>query len=168
MLSDDGGETFSLQGYIRGGAHGWLIEPRVVELSDGRLVMLIRSQRDGWLWRSESADAGQTWSPAERTDIPNPAAKVNLLRAADGRILLLHNPCEHSGAIMGGRNPLSLWVSEDDMRTWPVRVDLVRDPNPRASLNYPDGYLDEARGVLHFAWEDAARVYLMTVPLDIS
>ena len=53
LLSDDGGETFRLRGYLRGGAHGWLIEPRVVELSDGRVVMLTCSQRDGWLWRSE-------------------------------------------------------------------------------------------------------------------
>lgn len=168
MLSDDEGQSFRLRGYIRGGAHGWLIEPRVVELSDGRLVMLIRSQRDGWLWRSESGDGGESWSPAVRTSIPNPASKVNLLRASDGRIFLLHNPCKHSGALMGGRNPLSLWVSEDDMRTWSVKVDLVRDCNPRASLNYPDGYVDESRGVLHFAWEDALCVYLMTVPMDIS
>jgi len=167
ILSDDDGETFRLRGYIRGGAHGWLIEPRVVELSDGRLVMLIRSQMDGWLWRSESRDAGETWSDAEKTDIPNPSAKVNLLRGKDGRIFLLHNPVAHSGRIMGGRNPLSLWISDDDMRTWRVRVDLVKDSAPNVSLNYPDGYVDEQRGELRFAWEDGHRVYLMRVPLDI-
>ena len=60
MVSDDGGQTFQLRGYIRGGAHNWLIEPRIVELSGGRVAMLIRSQKDGWLWRSDSTDKGQT------------------------------------------------------------------------------------------------------------
>jgi len=167
MLSDDEGATFRLRGYIRGGAHGWLIEPRVVELSNGRMVMLIRSQHDGWLWKSTSDDAGETWAPATVTDIPNPAAKVNLLRAQDGRIFLIHNPVEHTGPTMGGRNPISLWVSDDDMQTWDVQVDLVKDSAPKASLNYPDGYIAEERGELHFAWEDGRRVYLARMPLDI-
>jgi hypothetical protein len=168
MWSDDSGETFRLRGHITGGKHGWLIEPKVVELSDGRIVMLIRSQKDGWLWRSESADAGETWSPAVRTDIPNPSAKVKLLRSRGGKIFLIHNPAESSGAIMAGRNPLSLWVSDDDMRSWRVKVDLVRDPAPNVSLNYPDGYVDEERKELHFAWEDTVRVYLVRVPMDVQ
>ncbi len=167
MLSDDGGETFRLRGYLRGGKHGWLIEPRVVEVSGGRLVMLLRSQRDGWLWQSESTDGGETWSEAQQSAIPNPAAKVNLLRARDGRVFLLHNPVPYEGEFPGRRSPLSLWVSEDDLRTWPVKLDLVWEDNPRVSLNYPDGYLDEERGLLHFAWEDARSVYLMKVPMDL-
>jgi hypothetical protein len=167
MLSDDGGETFRLRGYLRGGIHGHLMEPRVVELSDGTIVMLIRSQRDGRLWSSESRDGGETWSVAVRTDIPNPGAKVNILRAADGRIFMIHNPSELSGEMMVGRNPLSLWVSEDDMKTWPIRVDLVRDRRPRASLNYPDGFLDEEAGLIRFLWEDTYAVHFMNVPMDI-
>jgi predicted neuraminidase len=165
ILSEDQGETFRPRGYIKGGRHGWLIEPKVVELSDGRIVMLIRSQRDGWLWRSESSDAGETWSPAVKTDIPNPAAKVKLLRSRDGRIFLIHNPTSSAAPGMSARNPLSLWVSDDDMETWRVKVDLVRAP--KVSLNYPDGYVDEERRELHFAWEDAVRVYQMRVPMDI-
>lgn len=168
ILSDDGGKTFRLRGHILGGAHGWLIEPKVVERSDGRVAMLIRSQRDGWLWRSESPDGGETWTAAARSDIPNPSAKVKLLRSRDGRIFLIHNPVRSDGAIMGGRNPLSLWVSDDDMKTWRVKADLVKDSAPNVSLNYPDGYVDEERRELHFAWEDAFRVYLMRVPMDLT
>jgi hypothetical protein len=54
------------------------------------------------------------------------------------------------------------------MRTWRVQVDLVSDANPRANLNYPDGILDEERGELCFVWEDAVRVYLMRVPMEIA
>jgi predicted neuraminidase len=167
MLSDNGGETFRLRGYIRGGLHGHLIEPQVVELSDGKVVMLIRSHQDGRLWRSVSPDGGETWSVAERSEIPNPGAKVNLLRASDGRIFMVHNPVGDINRGMADRKPLSLWVSHDDMKTWPVRVDLVHDSNPNASLNYPSGFLDEARGLLRFVWEDAYSVYLAQVPMDI-
>jgi len=168
LLSDDGGQTFRLRGYIRGGLHGHLIEPQLVELSDGRVVMLIRSQRDGRLWRSESADAGETWSEALRSDIPNPGSKANLIRASDGRIFLLHNPVGDIGRGMADRKPLSLWVSHDDMQTWPVRVDLVSDTNPNASLNYPSGLLDEESGMLRFVWEDACSVYYARVPMDLD
>jgi hypothetical protein len=167
MLSDDQGDTFRLRGYLRGGVHGHLLEPRLVELGDGGIVMLIRSQRDGRLWRSQSHDGGETWSAAERSEIPNPAAKINILRARDGRIFLIHNPTGHGGETMGGRNPLSLWVSHDDMQSWPVQVDLVRDRQPGNSLNYPDGFLDEEAGVIRFVWEDTYSVHFMNVPMDI-
>lgn len=168
MLSDDEGETFRLRGYIRGGKHGHLIEPRVVQLSDGRVAMLIRSQRDGRLWRSESTNGGETWNEAVRSEIPNPAAKVCILKAKDGRICLIHNPVDIEGLTYGGRNPLSLWVSSDDMKTWDVKVELVRDANEKASLNYPDGFIDEDRKEIVLCWEDAMRVYLMRLPLEIA
>lgn len=168
MRSDDGGNSFNRHGYITGGAHGHLIEPRVVELNDGRIVMLIRSQKEGFLLRSESRDDGRSWSAAVRTDIPNPSAKVNLLKARDGRIFLLHNPTGHQGAVMGGRNPLALWVSDDGMQSWRVKVDLVKDSRPNVSLNYPDGFLDEAAGELLFCWEDTERLFLMRLPMGIT
>ncbi len=163
MRSTDQGKSFSRHGYLTGGVNGHLIEPRVVELNDGRIVMLIRSQREGFLMRSESHDDGQTWSPVARTDIPNPSAKVNILKAKDGRIFLIHNPI----GLQGGRNPISLWVSDDGMQTWRVKADLVRDPQPNAWLNYPDGFIDEEAGQLVFCWEDIQRLYVMRVPLDL-
>ena len=167
ILSDDNGASFQRHGYITGGLHGWLIEPRIIELSNGHIAMLIRSQKDGFLWRSDSTDRGQTWSPAIKTDIPNPSSKINLQRAKDGRIFLIHNPVNSLGEVVRGRNPLSLWISNDDMKTWAVKVDLVKDPNPRAGVQYPDGFLDEQQNMLILAWEDGKRVYLMRVPMDI-
>ena len=97
-----------------------------------------------------------------KTDIPNPAAKVNLQRARDGRIFLLHNPSSTT------RNPLSLWISSDDMKTWSVKVDLVKELVRGSNLNYPDGFLYEEKRELVFVWEDAKKVYLMRVPMDIK
>lgn len=168
VLSDDGGASFRLRGYLRGGLKGQLIEPRVIETADHTVVMFMRSQKDGRLWQSRSEDAGESWTEPTRTDIPNPSAKVCLLRAADGRIFLIHNPVELDDRIYGARNPLAVWVSHDDMRSWKVKVELVRDRDPDASLNYPDGFIDEARGEIALCWEDGVRVYLMRFPLDIA
>lgn len=165
LISDDGGASFSVRGYLCRQTPNHFIEPKVVELTGGRLAMLTREKSGGWLWRSDSLDCGETWSALECTSIPNPSSKVRLLRASDGRTYLIHNPTGADGAHWGHRSPLSLWVSEDDMRTWAVKVDLVRDPN--RNLNYPDGYIDEQSRHLCFAWEDAYSVYIMRVPMDI-
>ncbi len=167
IFSDDAGRTFNLRGNITGGRHGWLIEPKIVELSDGRIAMLIRSQQDEWLWRSDSEDGGETWSKPRQTDIPNPSAKVKLLKAEDNRIFLLHNPNNVKEGLRARRNPLSLWISHDNMETWDVKVDLIRDSNPHISLNYPEGFIDLDNDELVFVWEDAYSVFLARTPLSI-
>lgn len=173
ILSDDDGATFRLRGYLRHDQPRHYFEPKIVELSDGAIALLTRELEDGWLWASRSHDGGETWSPLERTDIPNPSSKVKLLRARDGRIFLIHNPTGNQQQYnannplkWGRRSPLSLWVSHDDMRTWDVKVDLVIDPE--RNLNYPDGFLDEEAGEIVFAWEDGYHVYMMRAPMAIS
>ncbi|HEY8966807.1 MAG TPA: sialidase family protein [Candidatus Methylacidiphilales bacterium] len=167
LLSDDGGKTFRLRGYIEGGKENHLLEPQVVELRDGSVAMLLRSMSEGVLLKSLSRDGGETWSAPERTEIPNPSAKVNVLRHSDGRIFLLHNPNGSTENKMEARTPLSLWVSDDDMKTWRVKADLVVSRNGKG-LNYPSGFLDEAGNRLRFVWEDAHSLFLCEVPLDIA
>lgn len=168
LLSDDGGRSFRLSGYITGGCENHLMEPQVVELGDGSVIMLLRSMSEGVLLRSVSLDRGETWSAPERTQIPNPSAKVNVLRHSDGRIFLLHNPNDDTANSMQARNPLSLWVSEDDMRSWTIREDLVERISGPHGLNYPSGFLDEEKNLLRFVWEDSHSVFLAEVPLDIG
>lgn len=137
------------------GANGWA-EVNVVELRDGRIVMLSRSDGDGALLRSESSDGGHTWGPYERSDIPNPGSKFRLFRLKDGRIVLLHNPTgvtSHPNSKMGAavhRNPLALWVSDDDMRTWGQKKLITDFPG---MLAYPDGEVDAEERFIHFAFD---------------
>lgn len=172
LLSDDRGKSFRRCGYLKSDDTPHLIEPRIVELGNGHIVMLLRSMDETWLWRSESTDGGEHWSPAMRSDIPNPSAKVNILRARDGRVFLIHNPtggaCKSGAFAMNARNPLSLWVSDDGMKNWSAKFDLVKDTALSASLNYPDGYLDEENGRIDLVWEDAYSVYRMQVPMNIN
>jgi len=60
-----------------------LAENNVVELSDGRLVMLIRADSTGYLKHSESLDRGCSWSMPELTKIPNPGTKFRLHRLSN-------------------------------------------------------------------------------------
>jgi len=154
LRSEDAGVSWEASQRV-GPLAGWA-ENNLVELTDGRLVMLVRGDGTGCLWRSDSADRGATWSPLARTEIPNPGSKFRLFCLSDGRIALLHNPnpaTRHANskpAAQCNRNPLSLWISDDDMRTWGYQRDLVRFPG---MLAYPDGVLDEESGYIHFAFD---------------
>jgi predicted neuraminidase len=102
----------------------YLGEPTIIELKSGRLVMLIRAEWGGYLWRSDSDDGGRTWCDAYPTDIKNPSTLANLLRLPDGRIALFHN--DNGGQIgkWSKRDPLSIWVSDDEMETWSIKENV--------------------------------------------
>lgn len=148
LISGDGGRTWSVHGSIRldeSDEYRCWAEPNIAELRDGSIAMLIRADRKGVLYRSDSTDGGLTWSKARPTDIPNPGSKITLYGLDDGSVALLHNPNPKK------RNPLSLWVSFDDMQTWPYQRVLVDTPG---SLNYPDGFVGRDGQILHFAFDD--------------
>ena len=144
LISNDEGKTWIKSSDI-GPTPGWA-ENNVVELNDGRLIMLIRADGTGYLKRSESFDRGRSWSAPELTDIPNPGTKFRLHRLSNGRIVLIHNPNLNCGV----RNPLALWVSDDDMKTWFHKRILTDFPG---QLQYPDGFVDEDEGYVHFAFD---------------
>ncbi|MCC6681757.1 MAG: exo-alpha-sialidase [Phycisphaeraceae bacterium] len=143
---DDHSTTFQPLGSIFDRPLG-LIEPTTIRLRDGTLVVLMRADWGGFLWRSESTDDGQTWSKAYQTDIPNPSSMVDLVRLADGRIALILNP---SGGVVGERarrDPLAIWISDDEMKTWSVKQDLIHG----GQLAYPDSIvLDDGRLVFGY------------------
>lgn len=111
-----------------------LLEPTLIELKDGRLVMLMRAEWGGFLWRADSWDGGKTWCDAYQTDIPDPTSMAKLIRVSDGRIVLIHN---NSGGVIGKRpplrEPLSIWVSDDEMESWYIKEDILTGGN----LAYP-------------------------------
>jgi predicted neuraminidase len=132
--------NFSEHGYIANRPLG-LLEPTAIMLKDGTIAMLMRAEWGGFLWRSDSKDKGKTWSIAYQTDIPNPSSLTYLIRLPDGRIGLIHNPSGGKIGQRGPRNPMSLWISNDEMKTWKVKKDLLTD----GKLAYPCGliYIDK-------------------------
>jgi BNR repeat-like domain/Glycosyl hydrolase-like 10 len=155
LMSSDGGKTWTEHGAIRlttdDRYHGWA-ENNIVELSDGRIAMIIRGDRlGGVLYYAESKDGGRTWPEfATKTDIPNPGSKATLYPLGGDTVGILHNPNPKH------RSPLALWISFDGMKTWPYRRVLVPESSdgPKGRLNYPDGFVSKDKQWLHFAFDD--------------
>lgn len=144
FVSHDRGATFECSDPIE--SPGDTPESNVAELADSTLVMLIRADGTGVLYRSDSVDGGLTWCAAYPTDIPNPGSKFRLHVLSDGRVLLVHNPSNDPEV----RWPLSLWISNDDMKSWAYQRDVVTFPG---QLAYPDGFVDEGEEYLHFVFD---------------
>lgn len=135
---DENVRTLTEYGHIANRPLG-LLEPSCVQLRDGRIVMFMRAEWGGFLWRSESRDNGRTWTPAVETEIPNPTTKADILRLADGRIALLHNATGGRRGERGVRNPLSIWVSDDELQSWSIREDVIATSGNYRPANWRDG-----------------------------
>ena len=151
LLSKDNGATWKHYGKIltKSKKYSWA-ELNVVELEDDYLVILIRVDLSGCLYRSDSFNGGMTWSEAVPTDIPNPGTKFRLFKFKNGNIALLHNPFNQDDVRPYTRNPISIWVSDDNMKSWCYKRDLITFPG---NHSYPDGFVDEKKGYIHFAYD---------------
>jgi hypothetical protein len=94
LYSDDDGVSWTRsKSVLEAGGAGFesgASEPTVVELTDGRLLMLIRAQ-SGFLWRSLSGDRGQTWSVAEPSALPASNSPATMLRLRSGKVAVAWN-----------------------------------------------------------------------------
>lgn len=107
-------------------------EPAILELKDGRLWMLMRTQT-GFLYESYSGDKGTTWTNARPSRFHCSTSPPMLSRLADGRIIVIWNnyemPPRHNGAgVYGGRDSLHAAISDDEGKTWRGFRDVYRDP----------------------------------------
>jgi len=130
LYSDDGGDTWQLS-YSELKVHTPSItyggvEPVVVELQDGHVWMLIRTQL-GRFYQSFSKD-GSVWSPPRPTLLLSSDSPAGLVRLTDGRIVLLWNKCLRFPYAYGGRHVLHAAISEDNGRTWIGQREIFRDP----------------------------------------
>ncbi|MGD9497841.1 MAG: sialidase family protein [Armatimonadota bacterium] len=129
-LSDDEGRTWRRsESEIRLPLRG-AMEPGVVELRDGRILMIIRTQL-GQIYRAFSADAGATWTEAEPMGIGAPVAPSTIARIpSTGDLLLIWNDCFRAGPDAPAvRTPLTAAISADEGATWRHVRDLETDPD---------------------------------------
>jgi len=162
LTSKDGGGTFRVRGYV---SHPDLDlwEPTVAEVAPGHLVMLIRAEASGFLYRAESRDGGETWSPPEQTDILNPSTKPTLLKIGD-TILLFHNPNPGVGFFM--RKVVEVWISRDGMKTWSDKIPLANAHACDRPVCYPDPiYLPESHEIA-VVFDTARKVHLQKIPCE--
>jgi len=137
--SDDGGETWVASGAALtapcyegyNGANYGACEPTVVELKDGRVWMLIRTQT-GWLYESFSKD-GARWCEPRPSRLCSSDSPACLTRLSDGRIAVFWNNCENTSRVDGegvytNRDVLHGAISGDEAKTWRGYREVCRDP----------------------------------------
>jgi sialidase-1 len=117
--SDDEGKTWATGTSRVNLQKRGAMEPEVLELNDGRVLMIVRTQL-GEIYASFSSDQGESWSPAKPWGIRSPESPATLRRIpATGDLLLVWNPVYDAGAGHGGkRTPLVAAVSTDEGQTW--------------------------------------------------
>lgn len=124
LLSDDDGDSWRpSESMLAGDDRGWM-EPYVVELEDGRLLMLVRTQK-GRQYRSLSEDGGNTWSmPAPVAELVSPESPAAVRRdPGTGWLAVVWNH-NTPGGHARDRTPLTIGFSSDEGASWGGFVDL--------------------------------------------
>jgi predicted neuraminidase len=143
LISRD--EGWSWQPSERVSAVAGVIQPAIVPLDDGRLFMLMRTGgQGGWIWQATSSDGGRTWGQPSPTDIPHNNSGIDLIRLGDGRLLLACNPVSDAR----WRTPLSLFLSDDQGRTWQRWLDVETG---EGEFSYP-ALLQTNDGTIHLVY----------------
>ena len=156
FMSENDGKTWKRSNLIDLGGHGHhdgATEPTIAELSDGRLLMLMRTNLDRF-WQAFSDDGGRYWRTIQPSSIDASSSPGHLVRLNSGRLVLVWNRLNPEGgtAPKGGpgvaaecaaswyRGALSIAFSDDNARSWTKPLLLARAKN---GLSYP--YVFERR-----------------------
>ncbi|MCS7264240.1 MAG: exo-alpha-sialidase [Armatimonadetes bacterium] len=113
-LSEDEGQNWH---QVRVQTRLRLIQPAVVELSDGTLLAYCRSNAKR-IFRLVSKDKGKSWTEPEPTFLPNPNSAVDIAKLPDGSLVLAFNDS------VDNRTPLTIAFSTDEIERWTVIRDL--------------------------------------------
>jgi predicted neuraminidase len=96
--------------------------------------------------KSYSSDFGNSWNTVSDSDIPNPGSAADIVVLRSGNWVLVHNDLEE------GRHRLSLWLSKDEGKTWPVRKSIVDAmPGGQTRAHYP-AIIQGADGLIHVSY----------------
>lgn len=135
--SDDDGRTWNVSNSRVTAPRRGAMEPTVIQLTDGRLLMTIRTQL-GVIYQAFSKDEGATWSKGEPMRyrpggdvIQSPEAHRAIARIpTTGDLLLVwNNNYEPKHLHFGRRTALSTAISKDDGRTWRGVKNLEEHPH---------------------------------------
>ncbi|MBX3240009.1 MAG: exo-alpha-sialidase [Chitinophagaceae bacterium] len=128
-ISDNDGETWypSLPIVGRGP-----IQPALGQRKDGTIAAFMRDSGDepSRVHYSESKDNGKTWTATRKTEIPN-TASVEICVLANGYWAFLGND------INDGRYQLSLYLSDDEGKSWKWKTKIEDHPKDGGGYSYP-------------------------------
>ena len=168
LYSDDGGSTWIESPDILKtptpnlSAYG-PVEPVVVELNDGTIWMLLRTQM-GRFYESFSEN-GSVWSSPKPNSILSSDSPAGFVRLTNGQLLMFVNSCQRFPYANGGRHVLHAAVSEDEGKTWKGYREILRDPqqefgpppNGDNGVSYPYPTLTKDGKIVFSLWVDGTK-----------
>ena len=144
LYSDDGGESWKISEIIKPTVN----ESQVVELSDGRLMMNMRTQGtadtkraySGYRSIAYSSDGGESWTdPIFDDELGDPICQASLIRYDENRILF-SNPNPPISLERGPREQMTVKLSSNDGESWTKELLIYDGPSAYSSLaKLPDG-----------------------------
>jgi sialidase-1 len=160
VMSDDNGATWqegSERWQLPSGP-GYLQEPGVVELADGRVWCFMRTNI-GRQWQSFSSDQGETWSVPKPSRFQSPRAPMSVKRNPHtGALLAIWDDAALATKMWGekkklregwlkdaswGRTPLVMAESRDEGRRW-TRSRVIEDDPDHGFCYIAIHFTDEA------------------------
>lgn len=144
IYSDDNGETWNISGKASTGGD----EAKVVELTDGRILMSIR--HGGARWYNISNDGGLTWNATTSSwpEMQANACNGDIIRYTSVNDGYETNRLLHSVPNSTERKNVSVFVSYDEGETWSIKKSICPYQSVYSSLAIlPDGtigaYIEE-------------------------
>jgi len=147
-LSDDLGKTWKKVGPVKTTDSIRAIQPTILQLKDGRLEALCRTQ-SGKIGVTWSKDNGETWTPLQLTDVPNNNSGIDAVTLNNGQFALVYNDYHIlPGAKKGVRTPISIALSNDGLH-WKKWITL--EDSPISQYSYP-AIIQSNDGALHIVY----------------
>ncbi len=143
--TDDGGITWNFSEPLVGAGP---VQPSLLLCNDSSIVAYMRDNGPApqRLMKSISHDLGITWSIARDSDIPNPGSGADVVRLQSGNWVLAENDLED------GRYRLSVWLSEDEGKTWPFKKVIKEGlPDSDTRAHYP-AIIQGSDGLIHVSF----------------
>jgi len=115
--------------------HGWLLscEPHAIQLPDGKIIVLIRVQRNDprvfSLYQCESTDGGRSFTQPHQVLSDLGGAPAHLLLHSSGRLIASYGYREHPYGIR-------IMFSDDGGNTWDTDY-ILEDESPCHDTGYP-------------------------------
>lgn len=172
IYSDDGGDNWTLSTNAATTAGD---EAKVVELENGDILMSIRNPSKGNRIFCKSTDRGQTWGKAYfETELKDPACNGDIIRysystdeGSEEKSRLLHSLPESTTT----RENVTIYLSEDDGETWPIKKRLVDGYSAYSSLTVlSDGTIgalvEEGKWDINLPGEDGFQLVFYRFTMD--
>lgn len=146
-ISRDHGKTWSTS-KIRPDTSIQVIQPSIVQHSDGRIQVLCRS-KENKVMSAFSSDQGNTWGPWQATNLLNPNSATDAIRLKNGLFMIVYNPAIAGKDWWEGRTKLYIATSNDGLHWHDVLT--LEDGVKGDEYSYPT-IIQDAAGLIHVTY----------------